>query len=655
MRRRSFIATLPLAASPALAQDSRRPAPARAAGGVEPWTAIQAAPTLDLASAPSRNVVVRGAGRIAGFGQAPDGLERRLRFEGEAVLVHDPARLYLPNNGFDLLCSPGDVVTAVSRGGGAWAITAYQPASVTAKLDRRASHGGRTYRYAIGGDAATDAPDFALEGGFDRPKVIAKSMLLHDPGDTPELGLMIADGVAAAPKAMRAPSLGAFIYGWPRDGTGSYGAQMGPGFGDSQWLGRNAQITFALAEDPTPTARGGALTFGICPRGWQVPVERGWFGPRGGFVLSGRALEHAVADGRVKYPWTPAKGQGRYHPVPGLNWYDYHEDAVLTLIASDAADNKLVSIRRGDDLERGAGLDYVAASDELRLGRVAQGRFAAAWSWTARGDQAPAADRGADLGEPARRVRTVHADSIDARSAGRAPAAFLGRETPEGGGDVLTLSASGGGGFNFLRALSGGGADEAARIDAAGHASVHGWSGSGSGFGEHMEWADGNPAAEDRVGWAVVVEHGRVRRAEASDPADAVVGVVTAQAAGAGGAAWSAWSGKHLADDFGRPLMQAVEHVRWSEPEAGTLHCYPAHAVPAGLAPPPEAERFVVHEKVLNPAFDPGRAYIPRQDRPEWDVVAFAGSVRMRRGERAGERWIRLGEVSPATELWLVR
>jgi hypothetical protein len=62
-----------------------------------------------------------------------------------------------------------------------------------------------------------------------------------------------------------------------------------------------------------------------------------------------------------------------------------------------------------------------------------------------------------------------------------------------------------------------------------------------------------------------------------------------------------------------------------------------------------------VHEKVLNPAFDPDRPYLPRQDRPEWDVVAFAGRTPMRRGERTGERWFRLGEVSPATELWLVR
>jgi hypothetical protein len=760
MRRRSFIATLPLAAaSPSLAADSpRAPAGQPAA---DPWTPADAAAVMELASISSRNVLVRGAGEIRSFGAAVEGLSRLLRFEGEVSLAHDPSRLFLPNNGADLLCSPGDVVTAVSRGGEGWIVTAYQPATLAAKLDRRGSHGARPWRYAIGGDGQTSAPDFALEGGFDRPKIIAKSAFFNDPGDTPEIGLLIADGTAAAPRPWTAPYLGAFIYGWPRDGAGSYGADMSrQGFADSQWLGRNAQITFALAETPTPTARGGALTFGVCPRGWQIPVDRGWFGPRGGFVLSGRATERAIADGRLKYPWSPPKGQEKYHPVPGLNWYDYQDDATLTLIASDTSDNKLISIRRDDDLKRGAGLDYVASSDELRLGRVTQGRFTAAWSWTARGDQAPAADRGADLGEPARRVRTVHADAIDVRRASKGPAAWLRSERPDHSGDVLTLSAAGAGGFNFLSAVAGEGAAarEAARIDADGRASTHGWSGSGSGYGEHMEWSDGNPDEEDRVGWTVVLEGGRIRRAAASDPAEAVIGVIAADANAAGAAAWSHWSGKYLCDDFGRPLVRSRPYLRWSEPvletqaiqRARTLservlapqretrevveetpqlleidgkwvqrtlrrrrlverplarsaplhgedgapildehgravvaevpvhaeleveriepyaepaqvqlgeiqHCYPADAVPAGLVVPDHAERFVAHERVLNPEFDPEKPYLPRQARPEWDVVALAGQAKVRKGERAGARWIRIGEVSQAVERWLVR
>jgi hypothetical protein len=754
MRRRSFLTSLPMAAaSPALAAD----APG-APGGSEGWAQAAAAPALALASARSANVVITGSGEIRSFGPASDGLERTLRFEADVLLVHDAARLVLPNGGLNLLCQAGDCLSAVCRGGDSWVVSNYQPANVITKLDRRASKGALAYRWAVGGGAATEAPDFAVEGGYDRTKVVMKSAMLNDPGDTPEIGLMIADGTAAAPRPWQAPYPGAFIYGWPRDATGTSVAQTGPGFGDAQWLGRNAQITFAIAETPTPTARGGALVFGVCPRGRQVPVDRGWFGPRGGFVLSGRALEGALAAGRVKYPWQPAKAQEKYHPAPGLNWYDYQDDATLTLIASDTADNKVLSIRRDDDLGRGAGLDYVAASDELRLGRVAQGRFTAAWSWTARGDQAPAADRGADLGEPARRVRTVHADAIDVRRAAKGPAALFHSEAPDANGDVLTLSAAAdpGAGFSFLKAV--GEQDDVVRIDGAGGVAAAGWSGQDAGFGEYMEWADGNPGGEDRVGWSVVIEDGRIRRAGPSDPADEVVGVISARASLVGAAAWSHWSGKYLADDFGRPITRPVQYVRWREPiseeqtvqvaratrervmaprreavevverlprlcevdgrwirteaevrrtverpvlktvlvhderhapmqdacgapltlevpleeeleverleafaqpvraELGhRLHCYPVHAVPSGLAVPVHAERFAVQEKVLNPLFDPARAYTPRRDRPEWDVVALRGQVKVLKGERTGSRWIRMGPVSDAVEQWLLR
>jgi hypothetical protein len=84
-------------------------------------------------------------------------------------------------------------------------------------------------------------------------------------------------------------------------------------------------------------------------------------------------------------------------------------------------------------------------------------------------------------------------------------------------------------------------------------------------------------------------------------------------------------------------------------------HCYPANAVPAGLAPPAHAERFLAPERVLDPRFDPARDYVPRRDRPEWDVVSFRGQERVRKGERVGARWIRMGDVSEAAELWLVR
>ena len=767
MRRRSFIATLPLAAATsALAADPPPSAAAGRPGGPpedNPWTDLAAAPLTDLGRVASRNIRITGEAVIASFGPAPSGVTKTVRFAESASLTHNPASLILPNNGFNLTVAANDTLTVVSLGGGNWIVTAYQPASAVAKIDRTGSHGALTFKYAIGADAQTSAPDFAVDGGTDRTKTLMKSLFLSDPGDTPELGLVIAGGTAAAPAPWKAPYLGAFLYGWPMDHTGSVGAQMGPGFGDSQWLGRNAQITFALAGDATPTSRPGALTFGVCPPGKQIPIERGWFSTRGGFVLAGRAVENALADGRIAYPWSPATGQAKYHPVPGLNWHDYADDATLTLIASDASDNKVLAIKRSDDLSRGAGFDFAFAADELRLGRFGKGTFEPTWGWNATGDQLPAAPRAVDLGSAARPVRTLHADSLDIRRASRGPAALLRSDRPDGSGDVLTLSAArtAGPGFNFLRAVSGpdASAETAVEIDGAGHAAIAGaLSGDGQGSGAYMEWADGNPDAEDRVGWAVAVEGRKIRRATEADPPHAVVGVVTARAQVIGDAAWRHWTGRHLADDFGRPLTRSVKHVRWREPiteirrvertrtvkevvrrprlervelvertprleqvgdhwverlvetrrtverpsvtmvtvhdargsplmddcgaprraqvplhdeveverteafleptavEVGAVeHCYPAHAVPAGLRIPADAQRLVLDEKIPNPDFDPALPYTPRRNRAEWDVIAFYGLERVRAGERVGDRWIRMRAVSDAVEEWLVR
>ena len=768
MRRRNFIATLPLAAAtPVLAGHASGPRAGPGAAGVgedSPWLDLPAATVTPLGAARSRHLRITGQGRITSFGPAADGTARTLRFAGEVVIVHDAARLILPNNGQSLLTAPGDVLTAVAQGGEAWVVTAYQPTSVVSKVDRRAGHGAMPFRYAIGAGAGSEAPDFAVDGAFERTKVMMKSLFLNDPGDTPEIGLFIADGTAEAASAWKAPYPGAFLYGWAKDSSGNYGSPMnGPGFGDSQWLGRNAQIAFAITEDPKPTARGGAMVFGVCPNGRQVPVDRGWFSQRGGFVLAGRALENALAAGTIHYPWSPSHAPAKYNPVPGLNWYDYGDDATLTLIASDTSDNKVLSIRRGDDLQRGVAFDYVTGTDEFRLGRISGGVFQARWTWTARGDQAPAADRGADLGQAGRRIGAVHADTLDIRRAGKGRAAYFHSVQPEDRGDVVTLSTARGAGpgFNFLRAVSAAadGEHEAVRIDGDGHAAIAGaFTGQGRGSGAYMEWADGNPSKEDRVGWAVVLVGDKIRRAAPDDASDAVIGVISARPNLVADAAWSHWWGKYLTDDFGRPLTRPVQYVRWREPVVETLpvertrmiservtqpkrewgeaveqtprleqvgdswvrrtvvtrrpverqvvqavllhgedgapllddcgaqttaevpvfedvevrkvqrhveqvaveaghveHCYPVHALPAGVAAPAHAERFETLERVLNPDFDPARAYEPRQARPEWDVVAFAGPERLCKGERTGARWIRIRGVSGAVEEWLVR
>ncbi len=121
-------------------------------------------------------------------------------------------------------------------------------------------------------------------------------------------------------------------------------------------------------------------------------------------------------------------------------------------------------------------------------------------------------------------------------------------------------------------------------------------------------------------------------------------------------------------DACGRPVMaevpvhdEAEEERTERYHEAVTVevgraeHCYPIGAVPAGVKVPAAAERVVLRQKLLNPAYDPAAAYAARAERPEWDVVSFSGPERLRQGEPVGDRWIRLRETAPGVEEWLVR
>ena len=760
MRRRSFIATLPIAAStPALSKDA---SPAKVAG--TGWARLEAEPVTDLGAAPSAYVMVLGSGEIRSFGPAPEGTSKTVRFGGEVSLVHDPARMFLPNNGRNLFATAGDVLTAVSQGGGAWVVTAFQPATVFAKTDRRPSQGGGRWMLAVGADAHTAFPDFSVDGAYGRVKATAKSLILGDPADTTEIGAIAATGTVESPQPWQGYCPHHINYSYapyiPLDATGGADA--------ATYNGRFAQEYFFQLETPTPKARGGGIAWGVTMPGQIVPYDRMWL-RNYGLVLPGRA---AFEDSGFRFGYNygagPGGAQANFHHIfaPGpVNWGDVAGWGNLSLVASDETTGcAVIAIRANGALGDGCDWMYSLPAKELRLHSVHGGVRTPRWGVPAEtGHLLPAAARTVDLGSAERPVRTVHTDTLDVRRAGKGPVAYFESTRPDFSGDLISLSAAGTDrpGFNFIRAMSrGGGSEEPALlIDGAGQAATGGaWTGAGAGAGEYMEWADGNPAGEDRIGWAVVLEAGRIRRAGPEDPAEAVIGVVTARANVVGNAAWSHWSGKYLTDDFGRPLTRPVAYLRWAEPvtetrhvervrtvcetvrrprretvevaqhsprvekvgdlwvqragearrtfdrpvtqtaplfcedgapaldacgaprtaeipvfeevevertetwmepvemEVGQVeHCHPAAALPAGVRPPPHAERFTVQEKVLNPDFDPAAPYASRRERPEWDVVSFCGQERVRVGERVGDRWIRLRQVSPTVEEWLVR
>ena len=107
-------------------------------------------------------------------------------------------------------------------------------------------------------------------------------------------------------------------------------------------------------------------------------------------------------------------------------------------------------------------------------------------------------------------------------------------------------------------------------------------------FGEYFEWNDGNRNNEDRIGYLVQLNNGKIELAESIDNA---IGVISATCAFIGAACSLEWHDRFLRDKWGRLITD----------ENGNM--------------------------VENPEYDPDLEYIPRENRKEWDVVGLVGQV----------------------------
>ncbi|WP_238373105.1 peptidase G2 autoproteolytic cleavage domain-containing protein [Heliomarina baculiformis] len=171
--------------------------------------------------------------------------------------------------------------------------------------------------------------------------------------------------------------------------------------------------------------------------------------------------------------------------------------------------------------------------------------------------------------------------------------------------------------FAFFEGHSGDMGDLAFRLGGDGNAACDGaWSGGGADYAEWFEWADGNPASEDRRGLSVVLEGGKIRPAL---PGEDPIGVISGNPSVVGDGDIGRWKGKYQRDVFGSYLQDA-----------------------AG-------------QRQLAPEYDAQASYLPRAARPEWAMVGLLGKLRLKNGQPTGQRWIHMETITEDVSEWLVR
>ena len=203
-------------------------------------------------------------------------------------------------------------------------------------------------------------------------------------------------------------------------------------------------------------------------------------------------------------------------------------------------------------------------------------------------------------------------------------------------------------------------------------------------FAEYFESTDGSAIA---IGKTVVLDNGKVRASTDSDNASDIVGVVRHRKTVGiiGNSAWSKWKGKYKVDDYGVPLLEEYTITEWDQvvtEDADDLeitdrgkkkklpqvkgdtihHSYATDKIPSELTAPSDAvvktkddNGNTFKRKILSDSYDASKEYVSREDRDEWNLIGLTGQVTMTKGQKTGDRWIKMRDISDTVEEWLIR
>ncbi len=119
----------------------------------------------------------------------------------------------------------------------------------------------------------------------------------------------------------------------------------------------------------------------------------------------------------------------------------------------------------------------------------------------------------------------------------------------------------------------------------------------GADYAEYFEWQDGNPNAEERLGYFVTLYGNKI--VKATDQSDYILGIVNDTPAILGNADTDIWQGMWMRDKWGRLLY---EEFTDEEGNIGT-------------------------QLVMNPEYDHTREFISREKRKEWAKVGMLGQL----------------------------
>jgi hypothetical protein len=197
--------------------------------------------------------------------------------------------------------------------------------------------------------------------------------------------------------------------------------------------------------------------------------------------------------------------------------------------------------------------------------------------------------------------------------------------------------------FSFASKLS---VNQAGNLRAAGTISPN--------SADYAEFFESENGKEISIGTAVVVgKEGTVRPAKQGE---IPIGIVT-KTPGVLGNNPMEWPKQYLRDEYGNPIMENYEEeVPISAEAAEELKTLLENGEKLSAK---DKKRLLKKAKgtrpKLNPEYDPQQQYRSREERAEWQIVGLLGQLHLTKGQPVAPQWVKLRDVSPNVELYLVK
>ncbi len=156
-------------------------------------------------------------------------------------------------------------------------------------------------------------------------------------------------------------------------------------------------------------------------------------------------------------------------------------------------------------------------------------------------------------------------------------------------------------------------------------------------YAEYFESIDGNSYP---YGTVVELENDKIKICTNADNAIGVISSKPAIVGNADDGTEDEWVGKYEKDIWGNFITEDY-----------------TYQVPIGL----DSENNTIYKTVtdkrqkINKNYDETRTYIPRSERPEWNVVGLLGQIRVLKNQQIPNRWIKMKDINDDIAIYLVR